>query len=310
MSSSLGTRLRESRERKGLSLTAIAERTKINVALLEGLERDDVSRWPGGIFRRAWVRAYAQSVGLEPEPIVKEFVELYPDPVEQALADAAAAQAQNGGTSTSRLALLRGLAVFHAQQAEAPAAPPPMQNSPGRTEPAALERELLSVAGLCTALGRAKDREAVRGVLQDVGRVLGASGVILWVWNAGRAALCPAFAHGYSDHVLQRLARLAHSTDTAVAAAFRSGEERVIDGSGPRTTGAFVTPLLTPSGCAGVLAIEFGDGGEQRESTRAFATILAAQLSTLLPVSIAAETNSASVSSDDTVEPTADVLHG
>jgi transcriptional regulator with XRE-family HTH domain len=311
MSSSLGTRLRETRERKGVSLTAIAERTKISVALLEGLERDDVSRWPGGIFRRAWIRAYAQSVGLEPEPIVKEFVELYPDPVEQALADAAAAQAHNGATPTSRLALLRaGLAVFHAEQAEAPAARPPVPNGPPRTEPAALERELRSVSGLCTALGRAKDREAVDGVLQDVARVLGARGVILWVWNAGRAALSPAFAHGYSDHVLQRLARLTQSPDTAVAAAFRSGEERVIEGSGPRATGAFVAPLLTPAGCAGVLAIEFSDGGEQRESTRAFATILAAQLSTLLPASTAADTSGASVTPDQTFELTADVLHG
>ena len=310
MSSSFGTRLREARERKGVSLTAIAESTKISVALLEGLERDDVSRWPGGIFRRAWVRVYAQSVGLEPEPIVREFIELYPDPVEQALAEAAAVQAQNGPTPTSRLALLRaGLAVLHAGQTEAPPARPPTPNSPQRLEPAALERELRSVASLCTALGRAKDCEAVRGVLQDAGRVLGARGVILWVWDAARAALCPAVAHGYSDHVIQRLAKLVRSTDTAVAAAFRGAEERVIEGSGARATGAFVAPLLTPSGCAGVLAIEFGDGGEQREATRAFATILAAQLSTLLPACVAAETSGASASPHDALELTADVLH-
>jgi len=308
---SLGTRLRETREHKGLSLTAIAERTKINVVMLEGLERDDVSRWPGGIFRRAWVRAYAQSVGLESESIVKEFVELHPDPAEQALVEAVAAEARNGATPTSRLAMLRaGLAVFQAEQAEAPAVPPPIPNGPPRPEPAALERELRSVSDLCTALARAKDREAVDGVLHDAGRVLGARGVILWAWNADRAALCPAFAHGYSDHVLHRLARLARSTDTAIAAAFRSGEERVIEGSGPRTTGAFVAPLLTPAGCAGVLAIEFGEGAELRESTRAFATILAAQLSTLFPASIAVETNRASDTSDDAFELTAAALHG
>ena len=309
MSSSLGARLREARERKGVSLTAVAERTKISIALLEGLERDDVSRWPGGIFRRAWVRAYAQSIGLEPEPIVREFIELYPDPVEQALAEAAAAQAQRAATPTSRLALLRaGLAVFQAEQADAAAARQPTPPGPPRTEPAALERELRSVASLCTALGRAQDCEAVRGVLEDAGRVLGARGVILWVWDAARAALCPAVAHGYPDQVIQRLTKLARSSDTAVAAAFRGAEERVIEGSGPRATGAFIVPLLTPSGCAGVLAIEFGDGGEQRETTRAFATILAAQLSTLLPDWVAAET-SAEVSSHDAFEPTADVVH-
>jgi transcriptional regulator with XRE-family HTH domain len=310
MSSSLGTRLRETRERKGVSLTAIAERTKISVALLDGLERDDVSRWPGGIFRRAWVRAYAQSIGLEPEAIVREFVELYPDPVERALVEAVTAQ-ERAGTPTSRLTLLRaGLAVFQGEHADAPVTRQPIPAAPPRPEPAVLERELRSVASLCTALGRAQDFEAVRGVLEDVVRVLEARGVILWVWDASRAALSPAIAHGYSDHVVQRLARLARSTDNAVAAAFRGAEERVIEANGPRATGALIVPLLKPSGCAGVLAVEFGEGGEQKDSTRAFATILAAQLSTLLADPIAAETSSASVSADETFELTADVAHG
>jgi transcriptional regulator with XRE-family HTH domain len=310
MSSSLGTRLRETRERKGVSLTAIAERTKISFALLEGLERDDVSRWPGGIFRRAWVRAYAQSIGLEPEPIVREFVDLYPDPVERTLAEGAAAQ-DRGAMPNSRLALLRaGLAIFQGEQADAPVKGQPAPPGPPRTEPALLERELRSVASLCTALARAQDFEAVRGILEDVGRVLDARGVILWVWDASRAALSPAVAHGYSDHVVQRLARLARSSDNAVAAAFRTAEERVIEGSGPRATGAFIVPLLKPSGCAGVLAVEFGEGGEQKESTRALATILAAQLSTLLPDPIAGTTSATPVFPEETFEFPADVAQG
>ncbi len=310
MSSSLGTRLREARERRGVSLTAIAERTKIGIALLEGLERDDVSRWPGGIFRRAWVRAYAQSIGLEPEPIVREFVELYPDPVERTLAEGAAAPDKVGMPNT-RLALLRaGLAVFQGEQADAPATRLPAPQTPPRPEPAVLERELRSVASLCMALARAQDFEAVRGILEDVGRVLDARGVILWVWDASRAALSPAVAHGYADHVVQRLARRARSSDNAVAAAFRTAEERVIEACGPRATGAFIVPLLKPSGCAGVLAVEFGEGGEQRDSTRAFATILAAQLSTLLPDPMTEETADTPVSPEETFELTADVAQG
>jgi hypothetical protein len=294
-----------------MSLTAIAERTKIGIALLDGLERDDVSRWPGGIFRRAWVRAYAQSIGLDPEPIVREFVELYPDPVERSLAEAAAAEGHRPGPPNTRLALLRaGLAVFQGEQADPPATRPPAPPTAPRTEPATLERELRSVASLCTALARAEDFEAVRGVLEDAGRVLEARGIILWVWDAARAALSPAVAHGYTDHVVQRLARLARSSDNAVAAAFRGAEERVIEGSGPRATGAFIVPLLKPSGCAGVLAVEFGEGGEQHESTRAFATILAAQLSTLLPDPIAARATATSAATEDGFELTADVAQG
>ena len=52
MDVSFGNRLRSQRERQQLSLTVIAERTKIKASLLEALERDDVSKWPPGIFRR------------------------------------------------------------------------------------------------------------------------------------------------------------------------------------------------------------------------------------------------------------------
>jgi cytoskeletal protein RodZ len=82
MSDSLGARLRYERERRQIALRSIAEGTKIGVSLLEGLERDDVSRWPSGIFRKSFVRAYAEAIGLDPDPVVREFVERYPDPLE------------------------------------------------------------------------------------------------------------------------------------------------------------------------------------------------------------------------------------
>lgn len=74
-----GPTLRAARERKGLSLQAIADSTKINPALLAALERNDVSRWPKGIFRRAFLRAHAAAIGLPPEPIVAEFLRLFPE---------------------------------------------------------------------------------------------------------------------------------------------------------------------------------------------------------------------------------------
>ena len=62
MPESLGARLRQRREREQIALTTIAEQTKIKLSLLEGLERDDVSHWPAGIFRRAFIRAYAHAI--------------------------------------------------------------------------------------------------------------------------------------------------------------------------------------------------------------------------------------------------------
>jgi transcriptional regulator with XRE-family HTH domain len=77
---SLGTRLRLERERRQVALADVAARTKILGALLEGLERDDVSRWPAGLYRRSFIRAYAQAIGLDPEPVVREFLACFPDP--------------------------------------------------------------------------------------------------------------------------------------------------------------------------------------------------------------------------------------
>ncbi len=87
MPDSFGARLRQRREQQTIALATIAEQTKIKLSLLEGLERDDVSHWPSGIFRRAFIRAYAHAIGLEPDVIVREFLELYPDPAEVVAAD-------------------------------------------------------------------------------------------------------------------------------------------------------------------------------------------------------------------------------
>ncbi len=74
-----GLTLRTRREHIGISLRDIAESTKISAAMLSGLERGDVSRWPKGIFRRSFFREYAIAIGLSPEPLLNDFVRLFPD---------------------------------------------------------------------------------------------------------------------------------------------------------------------------------------------------------------------------------------
>lgn len=94
----LGAYLRAERERRGLALRAISENTKVSLPLLEGLEADDISRWPGGIFRRAFVRAYAEAVGLDPDEIFKRFEQQHRPPVEGTAAEP--------GLGTAELAVL------------------------------------------------------------------------------------------------------------------------------------------------------------------------------------------------------------
>jgi transcriptional regulator with XRE-family HTH domain len=73
-----GPRLRSERERRGISLEVIADVTNVSVELWQGLERNDFSRWPTGIFARAFVRDYAKAVGLDADEIVDEFCRLFP----------------------------------------------------------------------------------------------------------------------------------------------------------------------------------------------------------------------------------------
>jgi transcriptional regulator with XRE-family HTH domain len=83
---SFGPRLREERERRQIRLQSIADKSKISVSLFEDLERDDASRWPSGIYRRAFIRAYAEGVGLDADATAREFLERFPDPNDPNLA--------------------------------------------------------------------------------------------------------------------------------------------------------------------------------------------------------------------------------
>ncbi len=74
----IGGRLRLARETRGISLRTIAETTKLSVAALDALERNDISRLPGGIFSRAFVRSFASEVGLDPEQAVRDFLVQFP----------------------------------------------------------------------------------------------------------------------------------------------------------------------------------------------------------------------------------------
>jgi transcriptional regulator with XRE-family HTH domain len=113
MDSGFGARLRLQRERQGVSLGTIAANTKIKITLLEGLERDDISQWPSGIFRRSYVRTYAQAIGLEPDAVVRDFLDQYPDPVEEASPVEAMARAEGvtGRRPPTRLTYLINSAI-------------------------------------------------------------------------------------------------------------------------------------------------------------------------------------------------------
>lgn len=68
---SVGLWLRRERERRNITLQHIANQTKVAVPLLEGLEAGDLGRWPGGIYRRAFVKSYAVALGLDADEVLR-----------------------------------------------------------------------------------------------------------------------------------------------------------------------------------------------------------------------------------------------
>ncbi len=295
MPESLGARLRQRREDRQIPLGSIAEQTKIKLSLLEALERDDLSHWPTGIFRRAYVRAYAHTIGLDPTAVLREFLQVHPDPDEEVETLPGGQAGRSYAAPPTRLRTIVDSAIGSlsrlrhgagvedtAVARDAPATPPapPEPDLPADVVRAPADPDLLAVARLCTALGRAAHADDVQPLLQEAAGLLDATGLVVWLWDARVAGLRSALAHGYSASVLAQLPAVELDADNVTAAAFRSGQTCVING-GAHATGALAVPLLTPAGCAGVLALELQHGGEQTSSVRAVATILAALLAQL-----------------------------
>jgi Helix-turn-helix domain/RDD family len=70
--------LRRARMARGLSLTEISRRTRIGVAHLRKIDDGDLQGLPGGFYARAFVRAYAEAVGLDGELVVSRLANYLP----------------------------------------------------------------------------------------------------------------------------------------------------------------------------------------------------------------------------------------
>jgi transcriptional regulator with XRE-family HTH domain len=73
-----GPNLRRLRVQRGISIPDIVSATNVSATLWEGLERNDLSRWPTGIYARSYVRSYAKAIGVDPESTVDEFCRCFP----------------------------------------------------------------------------------------------------------------------------------------------------------------------------------------------------------------------------------------
>ena len=326
MPDSFGARVRKHREKQGIALETIAQQTKIKASLLDGLERGDLSQWPSGIFRRAYARAYAEAIRLNPDETAREFMALHPDPVEvlppppppqptrvRRLLDTAFGSFTRRRSAEEPEAPIAPAKVVPPQSTASPLPPfkqpqteptrlalvPAPEASTGRAPaapppaiapPAARtpEPDLLAVAKLCTDIGRVKSSSELVPLLRDAARLLGARGLIVWTWDGGAGELRPAIIHGYSKEVRQRLRAVQPDADNATAEAFRLAETRAV-ASRDNGHSALAVPLLSAAGCAGVLAIELAQERAELPAVQAVATCMAAVLAQLIGGPDAAE---------------------
>jgi cytoskeleton protein RodZ len=76
----VGGRLRNAREERGMSLADAAKRTRLSIAVLQAIERNDFTSLPGGMFRKAYVRTLAAEFGLDPNEVAAEYCARFEPP--------------------------------------------------------------------------------------------------------------------------------------------------------------------------------------------------------------------------------------
>lgn len=76
MSLTLGEKLRQAREERGITIMEVSEQTRISPLYLEAIENDDYSPLPGGIFNKGFVKSFAKYVGVDENEALQDYARL------------------------------------------------------------------------------------------------------------------------------------------------------------------------------------------------------------------------------------------
>jgi len=76
MSLTLGEKLRQAREERGISLNEVADQTRISGHYLEAIENDDYRTLPGGIFNKGFVKSFAKYVDVDEQEALRDYASL------------------------------------------------------------------------------------------------------------------------------------------------------------------------------------------------------------------------------------------
>ena len=161
------------------------------------------------------------------------------------------------------------------QPARSIAAASPQENP----SPAAVD--LAAVASVCSDLAQVMDTHALPPLLGRAAAILDSPGIVLWIADPDGRELSPIVTHGYSRQMVLRLGTILRDAENATAAALRTSLLQTVE-TDAVSNGAIAAPLVTPVGCVGIMAAEVRGHGEKDAAKLAAASIIAAQLATLV----------------------------
>jgi hypothetical protein len=138
-----------------------------------------------------------------------------------------------------------------------------------------------TVARLCGDLARVVDTRALPAILERAADVLDAPGIVIWIADPDGRELSPIVTHGYPRAMVTRLGTILSDAENATASAFRTSLMQTVTADAV-SNGAIAAPLVSPTGCVGVMAAEVRHHGEKDSAKLAAAAIVAAQLATLV----------------------------
>ena len=84
---SIGDALADARRQAGLTVTQVADRTRIRETIIRGIEQDDFSACGGDFYARGHIRSIASVVGIDPVPLIREYDEAHGAPEAMRAAD-------------------------------------------------------------------------------------------------------------------------------------------------------------------------------------------------------------------------------
>ena len=142
----LGQLLRKARTQKGLTLDDIQEMTKIRKRYLEAIEEGNYKVLPGNFYVRAFIKSYAEAVGLEPDEVLRLYRNVLPPAVTEPVIEKPVLRRRKSSKNTEKLSkwaaallaiafplLIVGIVYYYySQNAEGRSplsAPPPLTDS-------------------------------------------------------------------------------------------------------------------------------------------------------------------------------------